>query len=155
MNKIIELSQQEYDYIRNNKQLLGSGVDGSAYKINDNIVYKLYHNTCDNIVIKNKGVYDSSGVNIRDFKTLRNEGERQNNRIINYIDHEGVNIAREQAILKAFEKQDNIKYSKLPQQVIKVDNKTVGCVYPYYPYKLGIYAVSYLPLKLKLTIIYS
>ena len=56
-------------------------------------------------------------------------------------------INREEAIRKAIEKQKYVKYTTLPQNIIKVNDRVVGCVYKKFDSKIGIYASSFLPLK--------
>lgn len=154
MSNYIMLNYQDVMDIKKNKKVIGQGVDGIVYYMGNGILYKLYHNFGDSIVIENKGIYDEDGVNIRDFKTLRNcIGFRNDNRLIHYVDGDGVILAKENAILSAINKQKNIKNTSLPQSIIKVDKKLAGCVYKYYPYTLSIYAISFLPLKYRLIII--
>lgn len=154
MSNEILLNYKDVLNIKNNKKIVGQGVDGTVYNMGNNILYKLYHNFGDSIVIKGKGIYDAEGVNIRDFKSLRNiVGFREDNRLIHYVDSDGVILAREDAILSAIEKQKGVKKTSLPQSIIRVDGKLAGCVYKYYPHTLGIYAVSYLPLKGRLLVI--
>lgn len=154
MSNYVMLNYQDVLDIKKNKKVIGQGVDGTAYYIRNNILYKFYHSFGDTIEIKNKGIFDSDGVNIRNFKELRNYvGFRNDNRLIHYVDENGVILAKEDAILSAIKKQCNVKLTSLPQGIIKVDNKLAGCVYKYYPYTFGIYACMYLPLKLRLNII--
>ena len=147
----VRLTGDEVENIKAKNPCIGSGVDGIVYKINKNDVYKFYKNN-DQIVIRNYAVYDSDGVNINDFKNLRNLGKRYDTRAIKYIDKDGVSLAREEAINKAIEKQEKVSMTRLPKNIIYVDNKVSGCVYQYYPNKLGIYASTYLPLKLKIRV---
>jgi len=148
----IKLTQEEKNSIVNNYKYIGSGVDGSIYKMNNNTVYKFYHDTKDYITVSANATYDSEGVNISNFKDLRNNGIRHDNRMFKYTDKDGVILGREDAIRKAIEKQENVKLTSLPKQAIYVNNKIAGCSYEYYPNKLGIYSTAYLPLKLKLKV---
>lgn len=143
----VELTNRQAEYIKHKRKCLGSGVDGSVYDMGNHIVYKFYHKMGDFIVINKGKVYDSDGVNITDIKDLRNKGIRENHEPINYLDEEGVILGREAAIRKAMEKQEHVKYTTLPQNIIKVNNKVAGCVYKKYDSVLGIYAASFLPLK--------
>ena len=145
----INLTGEEAYYIKKNKRCVGSGVDGSVYDMGNHVLYKFYHKMGDYIVIDEKGIYDSEGVNITNIKELRYKGIRENHKPINYIDDDGVILSREQAIRKAIEKQKYVKYTTLPQNIIKVNNKVAGCVYKKYDSILGIYAASFLPLELR------
>ncbi len=147
VGNIIELTKDEFDKIVRRKKEIGSGVDGKVYGVNSKEVYKIYHNTSDSIKIEEDGVLDAEEVNIRDPKELRHRGTRINNKPINYIDGDGVILNREDAILKAIEKQEKVKYTNLPQKLIKVDGRLVGCVYKRYNSVFGIYALSYFPLS--------
>ena len=147
----IRLSTIEYDYIKKNMKEIGSGVDGTIYRINKDTIYKFYHK--DNNFINIPDIkLDKEGVIINDFKSLRPYKKVINNENINYRDSEGVILTREEAIYKAIEKQQNVNYTDLPKNIIYVNKKIVGCEYKYYPHKLGIYASAYLPLKKRLII---
>ena len=147
----IELSVRDYNNIRKNKKQIGSGVDGSAYVINKDTIYKFYHKLNNNITLPN-ATLDSEGVIINDFKSLRPYNKVIQNENIYYTDNEGVILTREEAIYKAIEKQRNVKLTDLPKNIIYVSNKIVGCEYKYYPHRFGIYASVYLPLNIRLKI---
>ena len=150
MNQVY-LSMNDYENIKKYKKCIGSGVDGSIYKINNSIVYKFYHKGND--FITNPGaVLDEDGVIISDFKSLRPYNRVTNNEHIYYTDGDGVILSREEAIFKAIDKQKDIKLTDLPKKIIYLNNKIVGCEYKYYPQKFGIYASAYLPLKARLII---
>ena len=147
----IFLSKDEYEFIKNNKRFIGSGVDGSIYKINNNSIYKFYHKNQEYISLPNANI-DNEGVIVDDFKLLRPYSKVNNIESINYTDSDGVILTREEAIYKAIEKQKNVKLTALPKNVIYVDNKIAGCEYNYYRFKLGIYSSVYLPLQKRLLI---
>ena len=149
--EVIRLTKQERVDIENNNKFVGSGIDGNLYKVGPN-VYKFYKNKKDIIDSDKEGIYDSDGVNVTNFKNLRNKSVIVDNRILNYIDNEGVILAREEAILKAIELGDKVKQTYLPNNIIYENNKAIGCVYPYYRNTFGIYASSLLPLRLRLQI---
>jgi len=148
----IVLSTNDYENIKNKCKRVGSGVDGTAYKINNHTIYKFYHKNHDYITIPNATV-DEDGVIINDFKSLRPyiKVNKANENIL-YTDSDGVILTREEAIYKAIEKQEFVKLTDLPKNIIYVNNKIAGCEYTYYPKKLGIYASAYLPLKKRLII---
>ena len=55
-------------------------------------------------------------------------------------------LGREEAILRAIEKQKDVKLTYLPQRIIKKDNnRVIGCEYRRYQTPLSVYAVSYIP----------
>lgn len=147
MKKEIILTQEEFADLKKKKRIIGAGVDGTVYGINSKMVYKFYHNTSDSIVILGQGIYDEDGVNIRNPKELSRYTTRINNKPINYTDKDGVILHREDAIRKAIEKQKYVKYTNLPQQIIKVNKRLVGCSYKRYKSVLGIYALSFFPLS--------
>ncbi len=141
------LSKQEANYIKKYKKCLGSGVDGSVYDMGNHILFKFYHQMGDFILIPEGKKYDSDGVNITNIKDLRHIGIRENHKPINYIDEDGVILNRETAIKRAMQKQKYVRFTTLPQKIIKVDDKLAGCVYKKYDSIFGIYAASFLPLK--------
>ena len=149
MGKDIYLTNDEKRRIINKNKCIGSGVDGSVYDMGHHILFKFYHNMGDYITIENEGVYDSEGVNITKPSYLRNKGTRINHKPINYIDSDGVILSRETAIKKAMKKQKHVKYTTLPQNIIRVNDKVAGCVYKKYDSIMGIYAASFLPLNYK------
>ena len=149
MYKDIYLTSEEKKRIMNKNKCIGSGVDGSVYDIGHHILYKFYHNMGDYIKIDYVGIYDKEGVNITKIENLRNKGIRENHKPINYIDSEGVILSREIAIRKAMKKQKYVKYTTLPQNIIKVNGNVAGCVYKKYDSIMGIYGASYLPSNLK------
>ena len=147
----ILLKKYEYNDIINNKKCIGSGVDGSVYRINRNTVYKFYHKQNTFIDLPNANI-DEEGVIVSDFKNLRPYNRVVRNESIYYTDKDGVILTREDAIIKAIAKQENVKLTDLPRNVIYLNNKIIGCEYKYYPCKLGIYAATYLPLKQRLIV---
>ena len=149
--KAIKLSNSEYENIKNTKKNIGSGVDGSIYRIDKDTIFKFYHKVNNIINIPNVTL-DDDGVNISDFKSLRPYNKVKNTENILYRDSDGVILTREDAIYKAMEKQKNVKLTALPKNIIYVKKKIVGCEYKYYPNRLGIYASAYLPLKQRLVI---
>lgn len=146
----IRLTAEEAERIKAFNHCIGSGVDGEVYRVSKDEVYKFYKNK--EYIIDNNALYDEDGVNINDFKNLRNRYMKSANVAIKYIDREGVSLAREDAIKKAIIKQDKIQMTQLPKNIIYVNNKAAGCVYKYYPNKFGIYAAAYLPIKTRLKI---
>ena len=156
-NTII-LTEAQLEYIKKEKKILGSGVDGTVYGMDSKTAFKFYHSILDAIeVSKGKGIYDSDGVNIRDIKETLRYACRNNNNPINYIDLDGVMLGREEAILRAIEKQKDVKLTYLPQRIIKKDNnRVIGCEYRRYQTPLSVYAVSYIPfLKKRKEIMYK
>ena len=149
--KPIYLNDQEYKNIINNYKCVGSGVDGSVYRTSKDTAYKFYHKQNYFINIPD-AVVDEEGVIISDFKDLRPYHKVEANESIYYTDEEGVILSRDEAIKKAIAKQENVKLTNLPQNTIYLNDKIIGCVYKYYPNKLGIYASVYLPLKKRLII---
>ena len=147
----IFLTTDEYENIKKNKKYIGSGVDGSIYRISKDSIYKFYHKENNYIDIPN-AIKDEDGVIINDFKSLRPYNKKKVNENIQYLDTEGVILTREDAIYKAIEKQENVQMTDLPKNPIYVNNKIAGCEYKYYPHKLGIYACAYLPLKQRLLV---
>lgn len=147
----IRLNDDQLQTIKNKNKIIGSGVDGTIYKIDNNTIFKFYHHNRSLINIINPE-FDKDGVLINDFKSLRNYNIINNNEKINYVDKDGVILSRDDAIYKAMEKQSNVHMTMLPQNIIYVDNKLIGCVYKYYPHKFGIYAAAYLPLKKRLIV---
>lgn len=150
--KPIILTNEEHENIIKKAKFIGSGVDGSIYKISNNTVFKFYHKD-NNYVSLSNVKYDNEGVIINNFKDLRslNYNNCINEKIF-YTDEDGVILTREDAIFKAMEKQENVKLTKLPSNIIYLNNKIIGCEYVYYPHKLGIYSSAYLPLKKRLVI---
>lgn len=151
---IILTNEEKENIIKNNK-FIGSGMDGNLYKVGPN-VYKFYKNDDTYLDTKKEGIYDSEGVNIQNYKQLRNKINNKDNRIFNFFDKDGVILAREDAILKAVETSGNVKKTYLPNHIIYEKNnnrkKAIGCVYPYYKNTIGIYASAYLPLRQRLMI---
>jgi len=143
MEKVVNLTRKEFEKIINPKRKLGSGYDGTVYGVNLHTVYKIYHKKSDCITIIEKGIYDSEDINIRSPKTLNNCGKRENRLPINYIDDEGVTLSKEAAIIKAIEKQQNVHLTYLPQQIVKLDGRFVGCAYKRYHTLFSIYAASF------------
>ncbi len=151
--EVIKLTKEEKQKIMVDKNLVGSGSDGVLYKDNNNInVYKFYKDDKDIIDVNKESIYDNDGVNITDFKLLRDKLKGSDNRILNYVDEHGVILAREDAILKAIELGDKVKQTYLPNHIIYENNRAIGCVYPYYKNTLSIYASTILPLRLRLQI---
>ena len=138
----ILLSPVTKEDIKRNYKFVGSGVDGSVYRVNKDFVYKFYNENSDRITAFENGVYDEDGVNVADYKNLRDKGKRVDNRALKYIDEDGVILAREEAIIKAMEKQKYVKNTQLPIDIIYVNYRVAGCVYKYYPNKLGIYSTN-------------
>jgi hypothetical protein len=149
--QVIRLSKQERFDIENNNKFIGSGKDGNLYKVGSN-VFKFYKDNKSLLDSNKEGIYDSDGVNVTNYKNLRNKSVVIDNRILSYVDGEGVILAREEAILKAIELGEKVKQTYLPNNIIYDNNKAIGCVYPYYKNTLGIYASSLLPLRLRLQI---
>ena len=151
--EVIRLSREEMEKIMRDNKKIGEGLDGVLYKDNNvNNVLKFYKDSHEIIDAGKESIYDGDGVNITDYKLLRNKTKGSDNRILNYVDENGVILAREEAILKAIELGDKVKKTYLPNHIIYVDNKAVGCVYPYYNTPLGIYASAYMPLRRRLQV---
>ena len=149
--EVIRITTKEKEEIMKNNKFVGSGMDGYLYRVGPN-VYKFYKENRTMIDENKESIYDIDGVNVSDYKTLRNKATNIDNRILNYVDEDGVILAREEAILKSIELGHKVKNTYLPNHIIYENNKAVGCVYPYYKYTVGIYASAYLPLKLRLQI---
>ena len=147
----IDLNYQQYLEIINNNKCIGSGIDGSVYKIDKEIAYKFYHKQ-NNLINLPDAEIDDDGVIISDFKNLRPFNKVMVNESIYYTDNDGVILSRDEAIKKAIAKQEKVRLTKLPQNSIYLNGKIIGCVYKYHPNKLGIYASSYLPLKKRLLV---
>jgi len=146
MANVINLTSEDIEYIKKHKKLVGKGVDGAVYNIGGNVLYKIYHNSTSEILLNNNAIYDSEGVNISGVMPFRGRVSKVNN-IINYVDHDDVTLSREEALIKAIEKQKYIKHTMLPQGIIKRNNRIIGCVYKKYNTIWGIYAASFLPLE--------
>ena len=144
---IISLTPTELDKIKATKKALGSGVDGTVYAMDNKTVYKFYHDTSDTVCLIGAGIYDDEGVNIKPWQELMtdNRAVRENKKPINYIDKDGVILSKKAAIIKAAEKQEYVKLTKLPQAPIMIDHRLVGCVYHRYHTIWGIYALGLYP----------
>ena len=101
-----------------------------------------------------KIIYDEDGVNRTSIKEMM---KRTNDRSINpirFIDSDDVILEREDALLRAIEKQKDVKLTYLPQKIIKRITtegsvRVVGCAYRRYHTMFSIYVVSYHPLLKK------
>ncbi len=149
--QVIRITKQEREEIEKKNKFVGSGMDGNLYRVGPN-VYKFYKDNRNIIDADKESIFDNDGVNVTDFKALRNKAKNRDNRILNYVDENGVILAREDAILKAIELGDKVKKTYLPNHIIYENNKAVGCVYPYYKNTVGIYASAYLPMSQRLRI---
>ena len=149
--QVIRLTIKEENEIREKCKFVGSGLDGDLYKVGPN-VFKFYKDNVNYINSNKERIFDVEGVNVSDYKSLRNNSNNRDSRILNFVDQDGVILAREDAILRAIELGSKVKKTYLPNNIIYENNRAVGCVYPYYNNTIGIYAAAYLPMKLRLQI---
>ena len=149
MEDCIFLTNNDYNFIKRTRPLIGKGTDGSVYFINKDRCYKFYHHTEERIVSTSEPILDENGVNIRDYKDLSYVKVFD---IIKYYDIDGVKLSREMALLNAINRQKDIALSDLPKKVIYVDNRVAGCELKYINSLSGVYLTCFLPLRLRLNI---
>lgn len=154
----ILLSEAQIEDIKKRKKKLGAGVDGAVYGMDFKTAFKFYHSDSSGIIIPKsediKIIYDEDGVNRTSIKEMM---KRTNDRYINpirFIDSDGVILGREDAILRAIEKQKDVKLTYLPQKIIKRITtegsiRVVGCAYRRYHTRFSIYVASHHPLLRK------
>lgn len=152
----IYLSNRQLKALESKK--LGSGSEAHVYKVDDNLLYKIYHNEISRRIALgelNKMVLKSS-YDDSDVKIVKNIKDVKSNMIKNpfltYYDKEGVKLYHKNAILKAIQKQSNIEYSSLPQAPIyKASNgKLIGCVLKYHKNHINLHSLSFLPNSMKI-----
>ena len=140
-------------YINSNElaklKVIGEGTDGKIYKLDNKTLLKIYHHSNEYFPQKNKQIYDNEGVNITPYK---NNDFINTDSALRYYDTDGVKLSREMAIIRAIERQENVKKTKLPKNLIYVDGKLKGCVIDYHRFCTNIYKALNLPYAMRLKI---
>lgn len=150
-----------YDHLTELKKLeINSGSDGTIYKINNQILYKIYHesNPLKKSWIDPERLY---AVETKIYKKDKNQPQLSEEKMkiieneidIQYLDSEGVRLTKEDTIIKAIEKQENVHLTQLPIAPLYIHNHFSGCVLKNYPFNLDIRIIAYFPLSLRLKII--
>ncbi len=145
----IYLTKKDVQDLEHSK--IAAGSEGTIYRIQKGVLYKIYHNYSDEIFLKNSPVYDEDGVNIADYKR-KNQIVRKDN-ILRYIDQEGIRLTREEALYKAIERQKDIHQTFLPENVIYVNGRVKGCVLHEHAHALKIHRIETFPLRYRLSIL--
>lgn len=124
--------------------LIGSGTDGFVYKYNNKYLVKIYRSFL-------KTVDEDSPMkiyNIGDYKKMTNNY----NNGIGYYDNENVRLMAKDGLKKAIEKQENVKLTQLPTDIVYIDNKFSGCLVTKVR-GVQIHKLSFLPMSFKMRIV--
>lgn len=130
---------------------IAAGSEGTIYRIQKGVLYKIYHSYSDELLLKISPIYDENGVNIANYK-IRKQIVRKDN-ILRYVDQDGIRLTREEALYKAIERQKDIHKTFLPKNVIYVNGRVKGCVLHEHSHALKIYKIESFPLRYRLCIL--
>jgi hypothetical protein len=157
MNNRIEvfISQDNLEKIK--KKKIGQGREGKIYKINNNLLYKIYYKLDPHereeivhVCLKEYEV-DEDGV-----KKVKDNAKKVNVEEViyvkpYYVDNEGVRkIYSIDQIDEAIKRQQNIKQTSLPLGPIYIDNRLGGVVLKYHKGYFNFHIISMLSQKLRL-----
>lgn len=145
----INLTRAQLETLINKNKSVGSGTDGVCYRQGKK-VYKIYH-TSNVATILAPMILDSSGVRIHSESHIK-DVITSDRRIIKYTDYDGIKLSTESGLIKAIERGKNIRGTNLPSDIIYVDGRARGCVYPYYKHASSIYKTYRRSLKTRLKI---
>lgn len=142
----IYLDKDSYAKLQQKK--VGEGSDGAVYKYSHDKLIKIYHNKINNIL--------SFKDNDDDIKIYNKESNTHKNIVVDSNDnietkYEKLKIYTISPIKKAIKRQQNIKLSNLPLDLVFYDNMFVGCLLKK-AYGIGIHKLMGMPLKYKLQI---
>jgi len=131
-----------------NLKVIGKGQEGTVYQLNKQQLIKVYHSYVDYKIAIIPPLYDKEGVNIAPVKNVVSHALKRN--IVQYIDKDGVRLARIDAIRRAIARQKNISFTKLPQNLVYVDGKMKGCLLYNHSFSANIYQVCHFPYSMRL-----
>lgn len=134
----------------NKLKKIGQGTDGKVFKYSDTQLIKLYleklytEHDINNLLNLDDKIYSKDNLVIK-----------TNNEKINYYakdDEEDIKIRAKDAIIKAIERQEYIKNTNLPNGIVYLDKKFVGCMLKKCN-GIQIHKLTGMPMSYKLSII--
>lgn len=121
---------------------IGSGTDANIYKINNELLLKVYHKDS----IHSKIDLESEVIKTDKPAYFKRKCEYQGY----CYDEDGVRLSYNDIINFAKKKQQNISLSSLPYESFFINDHFKGCFLHYYKYHLPISSFQFLPEKTKL-----
>lgn len=129
------------------KREIGRGTDGIVVKYDRKYLVKLYHRKLIDIMSILKQIDDQTKeYKMGDIKGKINEPF--NYYMYNENNDEHIKLQSKYAIRKAMERQKNITRTRLPQNIVYLNNQFAGCLLEYIR-GTGIYSLTGMPLKYK------
>ena len=146
----VHISEKDLDKYK----LIGKGTEAKVYKVNSDLLYKIYTIPLRD---ENKDVNGIYTVDDEGVKVVNSKGKVSIKNVDPYpyyIDHSGVKKVYDQRVIyDAMQRQENINGTTLPLAPIYLDGKFKGCVLKrHHPY-INMHSLFLLPKSTKLKIL--
>lgn len=133
------------DFDKLKRYELGHGTDGGVYRYSDTELIKIYHKRIKRI--EELGISDDSDMKFYDKETIVHRFDREPITYFRWSD-EDIKLRSKDAIYEAIARQECIKRTHLPKNVVYINSHFAGCVLQYIR-GIQIHKLHFLPLSKK------